>query len=82
VWFGNNPDFSTLGMRKKAFIFSIKNPLLNNGEFSKTLMPGQWKAVRQIAGDANGGSVYWYVECWDGLRRHSSSEVMSFVLSE
>jgi hypothetical protein len=82
VWFGNNPDFTISGIKKKALTFTIKKPILNDGSFVKVLTPGQWKAIRQVAGDTAGQTIYWYVETWDGINRHSRSEVMSFILGE
>jgi hypothetical protein len=82
IWFGNNPDFTTRGMKKKALAFVIKDPLLNDGSFLKILTAGQWKAIRQVVGDAAGQTLYWYVETWDGINRYTKSDVMSFILRE
>lgn len=82
IWFGNSPDFSVKGTKKKALTFTIKDPLRNEGMFTKQLTIGQWKAVRQMVGDAVGQPIYYFVESWDGIKRYSSSEVMSFILGE
>jgi len=82
IWFGNNPDFTTNGMRKKALTFTVKNPLDNAGVFSRTLTAGQWKAIRTVVRDLPWTTVYWFVESWDGINRYSRSEVMSFILGE
>ncbi|GEM_PF-2554624 len=82
AWFGNGPDFTVPGVKKKALTFTIKDPLRNEGVFSKTLTMGQWRAIRRLVGDEPGATVYWYVESWDGVKRHSRTELKSFVLSE
>lgn len=81
VWFGNNPDFSLPGIKKKALSFNIKNPEDNGGVFTTVLTSGQWKAIRQVVGDLEGSTIYWYVESWDGVKRYSKTDVISFVLN-
>jgi hypothetical protein len=78
VWFGNTPDFS----KKTTLNFSLKNPLDSGGVFRVGLTSRQWETIRKMAGDQAGATVYWYVECWDGLRRYAKTNVMSFVLTD
>jgi hypothetical protein len=80
VWFGNDPDFSKPGIRKKVLTFNIKAPNVNGGAFSKMLTTGQWNAVRHIAENISGATIYWYVESRDALKRHTKAELKSFVL--
>ena len=82
AWFGNDPDFSKTGIKKKALTFTVKNPLDNEGLFTKTLTSGQWTAIRKVVGDIPGMPIYWYVESWDALKRYTRSEVISFTLTE
>ena len=76
VWFGSDPGLT----RHYTLTSNIKNPTEGGGEFSKTLTPSQWKAVRKLVGDVSGSTIYWYVESWDGLNRHTETDVMRFVL--
>jgi hypothetical protein len=75
VWFGNDSQFS----KKKSFSFNFKNP---SETFSRALTSSQWSSIRKLVGDAAGESIYWNVESWDGLKRNSKTDVMSFVLTE
>lgn len=77
VWFG-----STAGSaKKKSFTFVVPNPAAGNGTSSKTLTSGQWNAVRKLVADADGATIYWYVESWDAMKRSGKTGTMSFQLS-
>jgi hypothetical protein len=78
AWFGNDPDFT----KKKSLSFSVKNPNDDGGTFSEPLTEGEWKAIRKLVGDAAGARVYWFVESWDGLKRHIQTDVMFFELTD
>jgi hypothetical protein len=75
VWFGNDNQFS----KKKSFSFSLKSL---SETFTKGLTSSQWSSIRKLVGDAAGETIYWYVESWDGLKRNSKTDVLSFVLTE
>jgi len=81
VWFGNRLDFDQPDAKKKAYSFNIRDPFANGGVFTKTLTSGQWNAIRNLVGNALSGQVFWFVEAWDGIRRYSRTEVMSFKLT-
>ena len=79
VWFGNNPNFS----RTASATFNIKNPNDNGGAFTDTLTSGQWSSVRQLVQKVTGAPIYWYVESWDGAKRHVISQPPeSFFVSD
>ena len=78
VWFGSDEQFT----KKTAFTFNIKDPNDNEGEFTKALTSGQWMAIRRVVKDVSGSTIYWYVESWDGVKRYTETEVMSFVLTD
>jgi len=75
VWFGSDGQFS----EKKSFSFSLKDL---SETLTKGLTSSQWGSIRKLAGDAAGGTIYWYVESWDGLGRYARTDVMSFVLTD
>jgi hypothetical protein len=75
VWFGNDGQFS----KKKSFSFSLKGL---SETFTKGLTSSQWGSIKKLAGDATGGTIYWYVESWDGLGRYARTDVMSFALTD
>jgi hypothetical protein len=75
VWFGNDNEFS----KKKSLSFSLKNL---SETFTKGLTSSQWSSIRKLVGDTAGATIYWYIESWDGLKRNSKTDVMSFVLTE
>jgi hypothetical protein len=81
IWFGNNLDLPK-ATKKRTFLFTVKNPLDNAGGFNKTLTLSQWKSIRTLGGDNTGGTIYWYVESWDGLGRYAKTNVMSFALTD
>ncbi len=74
-WFWSDIQLS----KKKSFSFSLQTL---SDTFSKELTTGQWNSIRKLVGDAAGQTIYWHVESWDGLGRHSSTEAMEFVLSD
>ena len=78
VWFGSDEQFT----KKTAFTFNIKDPNDNEGEFTKALTSGQWMAIRRVVKDVSGSTIYWYVESWDGVKRYTETEVMSFGLTD
>jgi len=82
AWFGSDPDFTKPGIKKKALTFTIKNPLDNEGSYTKTLTKGQWTAIRKVVGDISGMPIYWYIESWDALKRYTKSDVISFTLTD
>ena len=81
IWFGNNLDLPK-ATKKRTFVFTVKNPLDNAGDFNKTLTLSQWKSIRTLVGDIPGGTFYWYVESWDGLGRYAKTNLMSFALTD
>jgi hypothetical protein len=76
--FGSDKTFS----KKSACSFTVKNPNGNGGNFVKTLAPNQWKSIRRLVGDETGFTIYWYIESWDEIGRHTKTAVMSFELTE
>jgi len=82
VWFGNAPDFTQRGTKKKTLSFTMKNPNENGGNFSITLTSKEWLAVRKIVGDATGSTLYWYVASQDILKRAAQTGVESFILTD
>jgi hypothetical protein len=65
--------------KKKTFSFTDQNPV--DGNFSFTLTPSQWMAIRKLVGDVQGSTIYWYVESWDIIKRYQKTEPpMSFTL--
>ncbi len=82
VWFSDDPDVFKPGVKKKALTFTVKNPLFNEGSFTKTMTSGQWTAVRKVVGDISGIPVYWHIEAWDTLKRYTKSEAKTFTLND
>jgi hypothetical protein len=82
VWFGNDPDFTMSGVKKKAISFNDSNPNDNGGIFKNGLTSGQWTSIRKLVKDTSGSTIYWYIESWDGLKRYNKSDVINFVLTE
>jgi hypothetical protein len=78
VWFGKGNQFT----KKKALSFNIKAPNDNEGKFTKGLTSGQWRAIRRVVEDVSGSTIYWYIESWDGVKRHSQTDTMNFVLTD
>jgi len=76
VVFGSNSSFT----RKTTFTFNLKDP--TQEEFSKTLNLGQWMAIKRLAKNVSGSTIYWYVESWDSLGRNTKTDLMSFVLTD
>jgi len=76
VWFGSDSSFT----KKKSLSFNVADP--TEDAFAKQLVTGQWTAVRKLVGDANGSTIYWKVESWDGMNRYVQTDVMSFVLTD
>jgi hypothetical protein len=74
VLFGNDSQFS----KRKSLSFNLKNL---SDTFTKALTSSQWSSIRKLAGDESGGTIFWYVESWDGLSRYARTEPMSFVLT-
>jgi len=81
AWFANNSDFTKAGIKKKALSFNDSNPFDNEGVFFATLASGQWASITKVVGGVPGETIYWYVEAWDWLKRHSQTEVMNFTLT-
>ena len=75
VWFGNDISFS----KKKSFSFNLKDL---SETFTKGLTSSQWGSIRKLVGDSDDSPITWYVESWDGLGRHATTEVMNFVLTD
>jgi uncharacterized repeat protein (TIGR02543 family) len=80
VWFGNDPDFTKAGMKKKALAFNISNPNDNGGVFTRELTSGQWTSIHKLVGSVPGSRIYWYVESWDVVKRYKKTSVTSFTL--
>ena len=78
VWFGSDPNFT----KKTTLNFTLKNPLDNTGELKATLTSRQWETIRKLVGDKSGETLYWYIECWDGLGRYSKTDAMNFTLTD
>lgn len=76
VWFGSDSSFS----KKTTFTFNIKDPAV--ADFSKTLNPVQWMAIKRLVKNVAGSTIYWEVYSWDALGRQAKTNVMSFVLTE
>lgn len=77
AWFGSDPSFS----KKRVLTFYWANPALEGGIFSREILTSQWLAIRRLVGDVSGSTIYWYVESWDGFNRYSTTDVMSFILT-
>lgn len=78
VWFGSDPGFST----NRTLSFNLTDPDQKSGLFSKELAPHQWMGIRRLVGDRDGSIIYWFVESWDGIKRKTVTDVMSFILSD
>jgi hypothetical protein len=78
VWFGNDPGFYV----RRSVFYSIPDPELKGGVFSRELSSSQWRGIRMLVFDQPGSSIYWYVESWDGLNRNATTEVMVFELED
>jgi hypothetical protein len=78
VCFGTAPDFK----KKTTLNFTVKNPLDNGRVFHANLTPKQWETIRKLVGNKTGETLYWCVECWDGLGRYSKTDAMSFNLTD
>ena len=78
VWFGSDSRFT----RKTTLTYTIKKPSDQGGGFSKTLTSGQWMAIKRLAANGSASIIYWYVESWDELGRHSKTEVANFLLTD
>jgi len=81
IRFGNDPD-PEKATKKRALSFDVKNPLDNGGSFNKKLTSSQWKSIRKLVEDTTGGTIYWYVESWDGLGGYAKTGLMSFDLTD
>ena len=75
AYFSADDTFS----KKKTFSFTDKNPIDEGGNYSRTLTSGQWRAIRKLVGDVP-GTIYWYVESWDVIKRYEKTETMNFEL--
>lgn len=78
VWFASDTTF----IKKNVLSFSIKNPNDSEGIFLRLLTSSQWGAIMKLVGYKPGETIYWYVESWDGLKRYSKTDVMSFSLED
>ena len=78
VWFGSDESLT----KKITYSFNIINPNDKGGEFRKVLTSYQWKSIRKLVGDVSGSTIYWSVESWDGLKRYSKTNAMSFELMD
>jgi subtilisin family serine protease len=78
VWFGNDPSFYV----RKSVFYSIPDPEVNGGVFSRELSSSQWRGIRTLVLNQPGSPIYWYVESWDGLNRNATTDVMSFGLED
>ena len=76
VYFGPDPTFS----KKKKLSFTDQNPLDNGEYFSTTLVEGTWNAIRKLVNDAEGSTIYWYIESWDVIKRYQKTGNMQFTL--
>ncbi len=80
VWFGNDPDFTKRGIKKKSLTYNLKNPVDNGATFTKQLTAGQWTSIRKLVGNGSGSFIYWYIESWDGPKRYTRTDTMNFTL--
>jgi hypothetical protein len=78
VWFGNDPDLNKPGTKKIALSFTLKNPDESEGRCTKQLTSRQWSSLIKKVGNIINGPLYWYVESWDGIKRYTKTDVMSF----
>jgi hypothetical protein len=78
VRFADNASFT----KSYTLSFSLKSPVDNGEPFSKTLTPGQWRAIKARVRNVPGSSIFWFVESCDLLGRCTTSSTMSFVLME
>jgi len=82
VWFGTDADFTRRGMKKKAFSVRDPDPRGAGGVCTMTLSAKQWVAIEKLVGGQAGATIYWYVESWDGLKRHAQTAVMPLTLPD
>jgi hypothetical protein len=66
--------------RKKKLAFTDKDPTDNEGRFTTTLTNGTWNAIRKLVSDAEGSTIYWYIESWDVIKRYQRIDNMQFTL--
>jgi len=78
VWFGSDSSFS----KKRVLSFNLSEPDQKSGLFLKELGSDQWMGIRRLVGDKDGSIIYWFVESWDGIKRKTVTDVMSFILSD
>ena len=78
VWFGSDPGF----FLKTTLSFYASNPNLNGGIFSRELTSEQWQRIRRLGGDRPGSTIYWFVESRDSLNRLTTTEILSFTLTD
>ena len=76
VWFG--PDGNFTKSKKLSFAGSV--PPKREELFTYQLTSRDWNAIRNLVGHRSGVTIYWFVEAWDGLKRRSATDLMSFTL--
>jgi hypothetical protein len=77
VWFGTDEAFS----KKKSLSVSVPNPGAANTSFHKEVPAGTLRALLKLLG-SGGSTLYWYVESWDPLKRHSATTLTPFNLQK
>ena len=76
AWFGRDPSFS------KTRAVTFRNTAPNTDVFSRQLSWLQWALIKSLVGNKSGSTIYWYVQSQDSLSRSSTTEVMSFQLTD
>ena len=75
VWFGKDETFS----KKKSLSVSVPNPGAANTPFHKEVPAGTLRGLLKLLG-SGGSTLYWYVESWAPLKRHSTTTLTPFHL--
>lgn len=74
LWFSGSDSFK----KRQKIAVTVADPAANAGVFRTTLAGRQWRAIEALAPPT--GTLYYYVECWDALKRHYASPVAACAL--